>query len=59
MGHPADRNPLRMRSWFPPLRLRSGQALRKVREGRGTPGVGDASDVESLGHIAPLRQRKA
>jgi hypothetical protein len=22
--------------WFPPLRLRSGQALRKVREGRGT-----------------------
>jgi len=22
-----------MRSWFPPLRLRSGQALRKLREG--------------------------
>jgi len=29
---------LRMRSWYPPLRLRSGQALCKLRKGRGTLG---------------------
>jgi len=30
----------------------------KVREGRGTPGVGDASDDKSVGHIVPLTPKE-
>ena len=35
----------------------STPALRKVREGRGTRCLGDASEVKSLGHPPPPDQR--